>query len=467
MGVFFFLFAFKPPVFHLRKRMSKNPTKDILAKTLNQAKLLGADEAEAVFYEADGISVTVRLGELETVERPAEKALGLRVYCGKKTTSLSTSDLSPAALKELAEKAVMIAKKSPENPYAELAGKGLFTKDFNKSLEIYDLSSPEAGALKDLALQAEDAGRAVKGITNSEGGSAGWKKSTKTHLTSKGFEGENTSSSFSCYTVLLAGEGTAMERDFEFSSARYFEDLDNPEDIGRRAGERAIKRLNPKKIKSQTVPVIFHRRTSNGLLGHFSGAINGKPVAKGTTFLSTNLENQIFPKNVQIIDDPTRKRGLSSRPFDGEGLKMERLDLVQNGVLKNWLLDISSAKELELTSNGRASRSLAGSASPSSSNLYMENGKRSLEEMMAGVGEGFLVTELIGMGVNIVTGDYSRGATGFWFEGGEIAYPVSEITIAGNLKDMFSGIEPASDLEFKYGTDAPSLLIPSMVIAGT
>ena len=447
--------------------MGNSTSKDILAKTLSQAKRLGADEAEAVFYEADGISVTVRLGELETVERPAEKALGLRVYCGKKTTSLSTSDLSPAALKELAEKAVMIAKQSPENPYAELAGKNLFAREFNKNLEIYDLSSPTAEALKDLALRAEDAGRSVEGITNSEGGSAGWKKATKTHLTSKGFEGENASSSFSCYTVLLAGEGTTMERDYEFSSARYFEDLDNPEGIGRRAAERALKRLNPKKIKSQTVPVIFHRRTSNSLLSHFSGAINGKPVAKGTTFLSTDLGSLIFPKNVQIIDDPTRKRGLSSRPFDGEGLKMERLDLVQDGVLKDWFLDIASAKEMDLTSNGRASRSLAGSASPSSSNLYMENGKRSLKEMMAGVGAGLLVTELIGMGVNLVTGDYSRGATGFWFEDGEIAFPVSEITIAGNLKDMFSGIEPASDLEFKHGTDAPSLLIPSMVVAGT
>lgn len=447
--------------------MSKTSSKDILAKTLSQAKLLGADEAEAVFYEADGISVTVRLGKLETVERPAEKALGLRVYSGKKTTSLSTSDLSPAALSELAEKAVMIAKQSPENPYAELAGKDLFAREFNKNLEIYDLSSPEAGALKDLALRAEDAGRAIKGITNSEGGSAGWKKSTKTHLTSKGFEGENTSSSFSCYTVLLAGVGTTMERDYEFSSARFFEDLDNPEGIGRRAAERAIKRLNPKKIKSQTVPIIFHRRTSNSLLGHFSGAINGKPVAKGTTFLSADLGNRIFPKNVQIIDDPTRKRGLSSRPFDGEGLKMERLDLVRDGVLKTWLLDIASAKEMNLISNGRASRSLAGATSPSSSNLYMENGKSSLKEMMASVGEGLLVTELIGMGVNIVTGDYSRGATGFWFEDGEIAFPVSEITIAGNLKDMFSTIEPASDLEFKRGTDAPSMLIPSMVVAGT
>lgn len=201
-------------------------------------------------------------------------------------------------------------------------------------------------------------------------------------------------------------------------------------------------------------------------MNHFSGAINGKPVAKGTTFLSTELGKQVFPKNLQIIDDPTRKRGLSSRPFDGEGLKMERLDLVRDGILKTWLLDIASAIEMDLTSNGRASRSLAGASSPSSSNLYMENGKRSLEELMADTGEGLLVTELIGMGVNIVTGDYSRGATGFWFENGEIAYPVSEITIAGNLKDMFSTIEPASDLEFKRGTDAPSILIPSMVVAG-
>lgn len=447
--------------------MGNATNKDILAKTLDHAKALGADEAEAVFYEADGISVGVRLGKLETVERPAEKALGLRVYCGKKTTSLSTSDLSPGALKELAEKAVMIAKQSPDNPYAELAGKDLFAKEFKEDLEIFDKTSPEADALRDMALTAENAGLGVKGITNSEGGSAGWRKSKKTHLTSKGFEGENASSSFSCYTVLLAGEGTAMERDYEFSSTRFFEDLDKPEDIGGKAAERALKRLNPKKIKSQTIPIIFHNRTSSSLLNHFGGAINGKPVAKGTTFLSADLRKQVFSKNVQIIDDPTRKRGLSSRPFDGEGLKMERLDLVQDGVLKTWLLDIASANEMELSSNGRASRSLAGATNPSSSNLYMENGKRSLEEMMTDIGQGLLVTEMIGMGVNGVTGDYSRGATGFWFEKGEISFPVSEITIAGNLKDMFAQIEPASDLEFKQGTNAPSLLVPSMVVAGT
>ncbi len=447
--------------------MGKTTNKDILAKILSQAKSMGADEAEAVFYEADGISVTVRLGKLETVERPAEKALGLRVYCGKRTTSLSTSDLSPTALSELAEKAIMIAKQSPENPFAELAGENLFAGDYNQNLEINDATSPEAKTLKEMALGAEGAGRAVKGITNSEGGSAGWKKSKKTHLTSRGFEGENASSSFSCYTVLLAGEGTRMERDYEFSSARFFEDLDNPEGIGRKAAKRTLKRLNPRKIKSQSVPIIFHRRTSNSLLNHFASAINGKPVAKGTTFLSTEMGNQIFSNNIKIIDDPTRKRGLSSKPFDGEGLKMERLNLVQDGVLKNWLLDIASGKEMNLTSNGRASRSLAGATNPSSSNLYMENGKRSLKEMMANVGEGLLVTEMIGMGVNGVTGDYSRGATGFWFENGEIAYPVSEITIAGNLKEMFATLEPASDLKFKQGTDAPSILIPSMVVAGT
>ncbi len=446
--------------------MIKTPPKSFLEKTLSFAKEFGADHAEAVFSEADGVSVSIRLGALEDIQREAKKALGLRVFCGQKTTSLSTTDLAGTVLRDLAEKAVLIAKQSPDDPYSTLPGPGVYTQTPAPDLEIFDPATPGIEALKDLAHGAESAGRDIKGITNSDGASAGWRKNHRIHLTTKGFEGETRSSSFSFHTVLLAGTGTKMERDYDFSAKRFFADLDDPREIGRKAAHRALKRLNPKPVKSQAAPVIYHRRAANTLLGHFAAAINGNQAAKGTTFLEKDLGKQVFSGGIRVIDDPTITRGLASRPFDGEGLAMKPLELIEDGILKTWLLDLSSAAEMSLESNGRANRSLAGAPSPGPTNLYIENGKQSRQALMKTAGRGLLITDLIGMGVNPVTGDYSRGASGFWFEGGEIAYPVSGITIAGNLKNMFRDLEPANDLEFKQRLNAPSLFVPEMTIAG-
>jgi PmbA protein len=257
-----------------------------------------------------------------------------------------------------------------------------------------------------------------------------------------------------------------MERDYDHASARHAADLRGAEDIGRAAGEKTVRRLNPRSMKSQTVPVVFHPDEAAGLLGHLSGAISGVAIARGVSFLKDRLGQAIFAPGINIIDDPHRMRGLRSKPFDGEGVANQRRALIENGVLTSWLLDCASARQLGLQTTGHAARGTGGPPSPSSTNLYLEAGKLSAKELIADIKQGFYVTELMGMGVNGVTGDYSRGAAGFWIENGEIAFPVSEVTIAGNLKDMFASLTPASDLEFRHGTNAPTVRIEGMTLAG-
>src|SRR5690606_6873154 len=335
-------------------------------------------------------------------------------------------------------------------------------------LDIEDKTpSLSAEELAALAAEAEEAALAAKGVTNSGGASAGTGRSTATLVTSAGFAGTyaGTSSSFSC--SVLAGEGTAMERDYDYSSMRHKADLEKPANIGRRAGEKAVKRLNPRKVNSQAVPVVYDPRVSGGLIGHFAGAISGSAIARGTSFLKKAMGQRIFPESISIVDDPHMKRGLRSKPFDGEGVANRRMTLVENGVLTTWLLDTATARQLGLQSTGHAARGTGGPPSPSTTNLYMEAGCLTVKELIADIRSGLYITELIGMGVNGVTGDYSRGASGFWIENGEIAYPVSEITVAGNLKDMFLNMTPADDLEFRYGTNAPTIRVEGMTIAGT
>ncbi len=308
---------------------------------------------------------------------------------------------------------------------------------------------------------------AVPGVTNSEGGGASFGRSAIVLATSTGFFGRYAGTSLGIGVAVLAGEGTGMERDYESASARHSSDLESAADVGRRAGERAVKRLNPRKVKSQAVPVIFDPRVSSGLVGHFAGAISGASIARGVSFLKDRMGEQVFAPGINIIDDPHRLRGLRSKPFDGEGVRNQRRALIENGVLKTWLLDCASARQLGLTTTGHAARGTGGPPSPSSTNLYMEPGTLSPEALMADIAQGFYITELMGMGVNGVTGDYSRGATGFWIENGRIAYPVSEVTIAGNLKDMFRAAVPADNLVFRYGTNAPTIRIEGMTVAGS
>jgi len=358
-----------------------------------------------------------------------------------------------------------MARLAPEDRFACLAPSDLLARSFPQ-LDIEDADEPSAEVLVERARAVEGAALAVPGITNSEGGSASFGRSAIALVTSEGFFGRYGATSHGLGVAVLAGEGTAMERDYEAASARRDADLESAEGVGRRAGERTVARLNPRKVKSQGVPVVYEPRVSSGLLGHFAGAISGASVARGVTFLKDRMGEQVFASGISIIDDPHRPRGLRSKPFDGEGVRNRRTALIENGMLKTWLLDCASAKQLGLTTTGHAARGTGGPPSPSATNLYMESGSRSRGELLADICDGLYVTELIGMGVNGVTGDYSRGAAGFWIENGAIAYPVSGVTIAGNLKDMFLNVTPASDLEFRYGINAPTLRVEGMTVAG-
>lgn len=445
----------------------KSSALDLASMLVERARHAGAEAAEVLIAESASLSVSWRLGKLEDVERSEGRDIGLRVFIGKRQATVSSTDTSQTALQPMIERAIAMARAAPEDPWCGLADKAQLARDW-PDLDIEDKTPPlSAEELAALAAEAEEAALAVKGVTNSGGASAGTGRSTATLVTSAGFAGTyaGTSSSFSC--SVLAGEGTAMERDYDYSSMRHKADLEKPADIGRRAGEKAVKRLNPRKVTSQAVPVVYDPRVSGGLVGHLAGAISGSAIARGTSFLKKAMGQRIFPESISIVDDPHMKRGLRSKPFDGEGVANKRMTLVEDGVLTTWLLDIATARQLGLESTGHAARGTGGPPSPSTTNLYMEAGCLTVKELIADIRVGLYITELIGMGVNGVTGDYSRGASGFWIENGEIAYPVSEITVAGNLKDMFLNLTPADDLEFRYGTNAPTIRVEGMTIAGT
>lgn len=447
--------------------VDKSSALDLASMLVERARHAGAEAAEVLIAESASLSVSWRLGRLEDVERSEGRDIGLRVFIGKKQATVSSTDTSQTALQPMIERAIAMARAAPEDPWCGLADKAQLARDW-PDLDIEDKTPPlSAEELAALAAEAEEAALAVKGVTNSGGASAGTGRSTATLVTSAGFAGTyaGTSSSFSC--SVLAGEGTAMERDYDYSSMRHKADLEKPADIGRRAGEKAVKRLNPRKVNSQAVPVVYDPRVSGGLVGHLAGAISGSAIARGTSFLKKAMGQRIFPESISIVDDPHMKRGLRSKPFDGEGVANKRMTLVEDGVLTTWLLDTATARQLGLESTGHAARGTGGPPSPSTTNLYMEAGCLTVKELIADIRVGLYITELIGMGVNGVTGDYSRGASGFWIENGEIAYPVSEITVAGNLKDMFLNLTPADDLEFRYGTNAPTIRVEGMTIAGT
>lgn len=440
-----------------------NQLSDLIAK----ARKSGADAADAILIESRSESVGVRLGNIEDVERSESSDLGLRVFIGKRQAIVSSTDLSSPTLDAMVSRAIAMAQLAPEDPYCGLAETSLLAQPPFPALDLADSATPATDDLLTRARAAEDAALAVKGITNSEGGGASWGFSRVSLVASNGFAGTYAGTSHSVSVSVLAGTDTAMERDYDYSSTRHLADLADPATVGRSAGERTVRRLNPKKPKSAKAPVVFDPRVSRTLLGHLSSAINGQAIARGTSFLKDKLNAAIFAPGVAIIDDPLLTRGLSSRPFDGEGVATRRLAVVKNGVLQSWLLDSASAKQLKLVSTGHARRGTSGPPSPGTSNFYLAAGKVSPAELMADIKSGFYVTELIGMGVNGVTGDYSRGASGFWIENGELAYPVSELTIAGNLKSMFAALVPANDLEFRYGTDAPTVRIDGMTLAGS
>lgn len=441
---------------------SLNILEDLLAK----AGRAGADAADAVMIESISISHAQRLGKVERLERSEEADVGLRLLVGKRQACVATTDLKPDALADLVERALAMARNVPEDPYCGLAEPGEVADQW-PGLDSDDPAEPGPEALIERARACEDAARSVEGVTNSEGAEADWSRARVALAASNGFRGGYCVSRHSTGCSVLAGEGTAMERDYAFHSAVYGSDLEDPAAVGRLAGERTVRRLHPRRPKTGRYPVVFHPRIANSLLRHLAGAIGGPAVARGTSFLKDRMGEEIFAPGITIVDDPHRPRGLKSKPFDAEGLATARRNVVEQGRLMTWMLSLSSARQLGLASTGHASRATSSPPGPAPTNLYMEPGEASPEELMADIREGFYVMEMMGQGVNAVTGDYSRGASGYWIEDGRLTHPVSELTLAGNLKEMFRNLTPANDLEFRYGVDAPTLRVEGMTLAGS
>jgi PmbA protein len=435
-------------------------------RLVEAARRAGADSADAIAVRSVSQSIELRDGMVEESERSEGDDMGLRVLVGKRQAVVSTNDVKGNGAAALAERAVAMARVAPEDPYAGLADASLLAHQF-PDLDLIDGAMPDVTALERTARAAEDAALSVTGVTKSGGASASAGIGGMVLATSHGFRGAYVASRHSMSAMAIAGEGTGMERDYDFSSALHLGDLDAPANVGRSAGERAIRRLNPRKVSTRRVPVVFDPRISGSLVGHLASAINGASIARKTSFLKDRMGEQLFKKGIRIIDDPLRRRGLRSRPFDGEGVAGRKLALVEDGVLKTWLLDSATARELSLATTGHAARGVSSSPSPSPTNLHLEAGSVSPQELIAGIADGFYVTDLIGAGTNLVTGDYSRGASGLWIENGELTYPVSEVTIAGHLNDIFASLTPANDLEFRYGTNAPTVRLEGLTVAGT
>ncbi len=414
---------------------------------------------------AASLGIEVRDGAVEESESSEGDDLGLRVLVGKRQAVVSTNDLT-GDVRALAERAVAMAKVAPEDQFTGLADEALLAHQF-PDLDLLDPNLPTVKQLETMARAAEEAGLSVKGVTKSGGASASAGIGGMVLVTSHGFRGAYLGSRHGVSMTAIAGDGTGMERDYDYSSALHASDLESPEKIGLTAGARAIERLNPRKITTRKVPVVFDPRVANTLVGHLASAANGASVARKTSFLKDKMGVQLFASGIRIIDDPLRKRGVRSHPFDGEGVAGKKLALVDDGVLRSWILDSSTARELGLVTTGHAQRGVSSSPSPGASNLHLEAGKVSPEDLIADIKDGFYVTDLIGSGVNGVTGDYSRGASGFWIENGKRTYPVSEVTIAGHLFEIFRTLTPANDLEFRYGVNAPTVRLEGLTVAGT
>lgn len=446
--------------------MKDDEAQDILTRLLRAAGSAGADAADAVLQHGVSHGVSWRLGALEDVERSEGFDLGLRIIVGKRQASVSTTDLAKPSLDDVVERCAAMAKAAPEDPYCGLAPEDRLARPPFPELDLGDFNEPDTERLKTLAATCEEAALAIDGVVNSSGAGASYGQGSKWLATSGGFFGSSGGSHHSISVSVLAENSDGMERDYDYDSRTHFEDMRAPEEIGARAGVRAVERLSPRKVKSRSAPVIFHNRLSASLLGHLSGAINGAAIARGVSFLKDRKGARIFPASVNIVDDPHIPRGHGSRPFDGEGVAASRLDIIKDGVLTDWFLNSSQARQLGLETNGRARRGTGGAPGSGATNFYMEAGAASLDEMIAQAGEGLLITDMFGPQVNSNTGDYSVGCSGFWIENGARAFPVSEITIAGNLLEMYGDITPARDLEFRGATNAPSLMIRTMTIAG-
>ncbi len=431
-------------------------------RLVDAARRAGADACDAAVVSSRSRSAQVRMGRVEELESSESDEVSLRVFVGGRVATVSADLRSDAA--RLAERAVAMARVSPVDPYAGLADAALLS-DGADGLDLYDPTEPEGEALVEEAKAREAAALGVSGVSNSSGATAGFGTTGLVLVTSTGFAGQRRRSGFSRSVSVLAGEGTGMERDYDFDSRIHAGDLDAAEAIGRRAGERAVRRLNPAKVATGRYAIVLDPLVSRGLIGGLIGALNGAAIARRTSFIKDRMNEQVLPEGIDLIDDPQLPRRAGSRPFDGEGVRGEKLMLVENGILRHWTLDSATARELGLPSNGRAARS-SGGVSPTSTNVTMTHGARSAAELIADTHQGIYVTETIGHGANLVTGDYSCGASGFLIENGQLAGPVSEFTIAGHLTDMFMAVEPANDGDARFSLVVPTLRIGEMTVAG-
>ncbi len=437
---------------------------ELMHDLLRHARAAGADAADALLVGSTSVSVQRRLGQTEHLERSEERDLGLRVFVGQQAAIVSTTAMDPAGFRALAERAVAMARVVPPDPYGGLAE--AMAPQEPVRLELEDASEPDVAALTERASIAEQAALDVPGITNSEGADAGYGRTEIVLVTSAGFVGQYARTSHSVSATALAGSGTAMERDYDYSSAVHLSDLEDAAAIGRMAAEKALRRLNPTRPRTARLPVVYDPRVSSSLVGSLLGAINGASIVRGTSFLKERMGAQLFAPGIFVHDDPRRIRGLRSRPFDGEGVPTRPRAIIEDGRLTTWLLDSRSARQLGLASTGSASRGTGGPPGPSATNVWLAAGAHTPADLMADIAEGLYVTELMGGGVNGITGDYSRGATGFMIRQGQLAEPVSEVTIAGHALEMFASMVPANDLRFRRGMDAPTVRVEGLTMAG-
>ena len=442
-----------------------SPLTDRAQRLVKAALGAGADAADVVALRTMSLGIEVRDGRVEESESSEGDDISLRVLVGRRQAMVSSNDVSDSNAAALAERAVAMAHAIPEDKFAGLADGHLLARDF-PDLDLIDPNLPTVADLEAQARAAEEAALGVKGVSKSGGASASAGIGGMVLVTSHGFRGAYIGSNHGLSVTAIAGEGTGMERDYDYSSVRHATDLESPEKIGRSAGTRAVARLNPRKVSTRKVPVVFDARSAGSLVSHLASAANGASVARKTSFLRDKMGAKLFADGIHIIDDPLRRRALRSHPFDGEGVACKRLAVVEDGVLRSWLLDSATARELGLVTTGSAQRGGSSVTTPGPSNMHLQPGHLSPDALIADITDGFYVTDLIGVGANMVTGDYSRGASGFWIENGTRTYPVSEVTIAGNLLDMFRTLTPANDLEFRYVTNAPTLRVEGLTVAG-
>ena len=443
--------------------------KDVMNILIDTALSNGATAADCVLSRSRGLSLTRRLGKDETIERYEDFDTGLRVFVGNKIASVSTNDNSEAAIRDVAKRAVDMAKIAPQDDFSLIASQETLN-DFpiNNSISVdsYDEVEPSIDIIRDRAKEVEDSALSVKGITNSDGADASWGEGETLLMTSNGFFGSSKKSNHSVSVVVIAEKDGKMERDYDYSSKVFGKDLRNSNHIGIEAAKKTLARIGATKPLTGKYPVIFDPRVSRSIAGHFASAINGSAIARKTSFLKDMLNKQIANPAINIIDDPFLKRGLGSRLFDAEGLGSRKYTLIKDGVLEQWLLDLSSAKQLNLKPSGNAKRGISGPPSPGTSNFMISPGDVTPDDLIKNVSEGFFVTDMIGSSVSMITGDYSRGASGFWIKNGELSIPITEATIAGNLKEMFMTLQPANDIDHSHSINSPTLLIEGMTIAG-